>query len=89
MAWIVKFSKEASKQLERLDKPIRKKISAFIDRLSLYPNPRSVGKALKGSLSGLWRYPVGDYRIICRLHDNVLVVEVIKIGHRREVYKEK
>ena len=89
MTWEIKLSHEAEKQLASLDKPIREKIAAFIDRIPLYPSPRSIGKALKGSLSGCWRYSVGDYRIICRLHDKVLIIEVIKIGHRREIYKRK
>lgn len=89
MAWTVKFSLDAEKQLAGLDKTVRKKIAAFIDRIPLYPSPRSIGKALKGDWSGRWRYSVGDYRIICRLHDDVLVVEAVKIGHRREVYKQR
>ena len=89
MAWEVKLSLEAEKQLTALDKPVREKIAALIDRIPLYPSPRSIGKALKGTLSGRWRYSVGDYRLICSIHDNILVIEVIKIGHRREVYKEK
>ena len=89
MAWTVEVSQEAQKELSLLDKPVRKKIIAFLERLPLYPSPRSIGKALKGEWSGRWRYPVGDYRIICRLHDDVLVVEAVKIGHRREVYKQR
>ena len=89
MAWEVKLSNEAEKQLASFDNSVRKKIVAFIDRIPLYPSPRSIGKPLKGSLSGRWRYSIGDYRIICRLHDDILVVEVIKIGHRREVYRDK
>ena len=89
MAWTVEVAGDAQRDLSLLDKPIRKKIIAFLERLPLYPSPRSVGKALKGELSGRWRYAVGDYRIICRLHDDVLVVEAVKIGHRREVYRRK
>ncbi len=89
MAWSVELSREAQKDLSKFDKPVREKIIAFLDRIPLYPSPRSIGKALKGELSGRWRYSVGDYRIICRLHDDVLVVEAVKIGHRREVYKYK
>ena len=87
MALIIKLSKEAENELDKLDKPVREKIIAFLDRIPLYPSPRSIGKALKGQWSGRWRYSVGDYRIICRLHDDVLVVETVKIGYRREVYK--
>ena len=89
MAWEVKLSNEAEKQLASFDNSVRKKIVAIIDRIPLYPSPRSIGKPLKGSLSRRWRYFIGDYRIICRLHDDILVVEAIKIGHRREVYRDK
>ena len=50
-------------------------------------NPRHFGEALVANLSGLWRYRVGDYRIICRIQDDVVVVLVLSIGHRREIYK--
>jgi mRNA interferase RelE/StbE len=89
LVWTVKLSKEAEKELSLFDKPVREKIVAFLERLLLYPSPRSIGKALKGEWSGRWRYSVGDYRIICRIHDEVLVVEAVKIGHRREVYKHR
>ena len=86
--WNVKYSDTAAKQLRKLDKPVRTLIENFVDRLPDYPNPRSIGKALTAKLSGLWRYSVSDYRLICSIHDNILTVEVIKIGHRREVYRK-
>ena len=85
--WKVEYSDSAKRQMRKLDKPVREAIERFVKRLPDYPTPRSVGKALKGQFSGLWRYTVDDYRLICSIHDNVLVIEVIKIGHRREVYK--
>ena len=85
--WEVKYSRQAEKQLRKLDKSVRIVIEQFINRLPDYPNPRDIGKALTGQYSGLWRYSVGDYRLICSLHDNILVVEVVKIGHRSKVYK--
>ena len=85
--WQVEYSDSAKRQMRKLDKPVREAIERFVKRLPDYPTPRSVGKALKGQISGLWRYTVDDYRLICSIHDNVLVIEVIKIGHRREVYK--
>lgn len=87
MAWEVRLSKKARKQLAGFDKSVREKLSAFIERIPLYPHPRSIGKALKGELSGLWRYSLDDYRIICRIHDDELIVEAVKIGHRSKVYK--
>ena len=87
LLWEVKYSSYAQKQLDKLDHSVRRLIENFIERLSSYPNPRSVGKALHGNFAGLWRYSVSDYRLICSLHDKVMIIEVIKIGHRREVYK--
>ncbi len=63
MAWTIKLSKEAQTEIAKLDKPVREKIIAFLDRIPLYPSPRSIGKALKGQWSGRWRYSVGDYRL--------------------------
>ena len=85
--WEVKYSRNAEKQLRKLDKSVRVVIEQFINRLPDYPNPRDIGKALTGQYSGLWRYSIGDYRLICSLHDNVLIIEVVKIGHRSKVYK--
>jgi mRNA interferase RelE/StbE len=87
LAWIVEFTDDAKKDLSRLDKPIQKKIIAFMkDRLQATDNPRSTGKALQGNLSGYWRYRVGDYRVICQIHDAKLIILVIDLGHRKDVY---
>lgn len=72
-----------------MDNSVRNAIERFVKRLPEYPNPRSVGKALKGQFAGLWRYSVDDYRLICSIHDDVLIIEVIKFGHRREIYRKK
>ena len=89
MLWQIKFSEQAKRDLRKLDKPIREKIENFFDeRLLSYDNPRSVGKPLKGNLTGRWRYRVGDYRIVCRIYDDILTIEAIKIGHRSKVYDD-
>ena len=87
MQWKVEYSDSAKRQMRKLDKTVRTAIERFVHRLPDYPSPRSIGKVLKGQFSGLWRYVVDDYRLICSIHDDVLVIEVIKIGHRREIYK--
>ena len=87
MAWRIKFTKSAEAELDKLDKPIKQRVSRFLDRVITLPSPRVNGDALEGPLSEFWRYRVGDYRIVCRIEDDVLVVLVVKIGHRREVYK--
>lgn len=88
MAWTIELSDDAKQDLQKLDKPVQKRIVAFLqDRIKPADNPRTSGKALQGNLSGLWRYRIGDYRLLCRIEEGVLVVLVIEIGHRREVYR--
>ena len=85
--WKVEYSTQASRQLRKLDNSVRVLIERFVERLPEYPNPRDIGKVLTGQYAGLWRYRVGDYRLICSIHDEVLIVEVVNIGHRSKVYQ--
>ena len=88
MAWKIDFDPAALKELEKLDKPVERRILKFLrERVSKLDDPRQIGARLQGTLSGLWKYRVGDYRVICSLEHNRLVVLVLRIGHRREVYK--
>ena len=87
MDWIVKFSKKANKNLNKLDKPIKKRIDSFILKLKKSPHPRRYGEALKNGLKYFWRYRVGDYRLICSIEDDILTVLVVRLDHRKEVYK--
>jgi mRNA interferase RelE/StbE len=89
MAWSVEINDNALKQLEKLGRPEAWRIRDFLkERVATTTDPRQSGKALTGSkLGDLWRYRVGDYRIICDLQDEVLIVLVVEIGHRREVYR--
>ena len=69
-------------------KPSRGALPIFIDeRVAPGEDPRRLGKALKGPLGDLWRYRVGDYRILCDIQDGTLAVLVLQIGNRREVYR--
>lgn len=87
MAWKIELTETARKQLAKLDKATAKRIMAFLnERLAALDNPRSQGKAMTGPLGDFWRYRVGDYRIIVQLEDECLVVLVVRIGHRGEVY---
>jgi mRNA interferase RelE/StbE len=72
-----------------LDGSVRKRIKQFLnDRLLNLENPRCIGEALKGSrLGDLWKYRVGDYRILARIDDHAVIIVVVKVGHRREVYR--
>ena len=88
MAWRIELTETANQQLATLDKVEARRITKFLrERLAATDNPRNTGKALSGPLGGLWRYRVGDYRLICEIQDGVLCVLVLKIGNRREVYK--
>ncbi len=88
MAWTIEYTDTARKQLHRLGKSIARRIVDFLDeRLANRDDPRSLGKALTGPLGKLWRYCVGDYRIVCEVRDESLIVLGIRIGHRRQVYR--
>ncbi len=86
MAWRIELTATASKQLSKLGKVEAARIIAFLrDRVA--DAPRSTGKPLTGPLGGVWRYRVGDYRVICELNDGRMVVLVVRIGHRGDVYR--
>ena len=89
MAWRVEFDDGAKRDLEKLDKPMALRITRFLrERVGQLDDPRSIGDALKGSrLGDFWRYRVGDYRIICDLENQRLLVLVLRVGHRREIYR--
>lgn len=80
------FADKARKEFLKLDKPIQKQIQTFIVRLQGLEDPRSCGKALAGNLVGRWRYRVGDYRLVCEIDDDKILVMILKIGHRKNVY---
>jgi len=88
LAWRVEFTPEAEKQLAKLDKQSAKRITKFLkERVASLNDPGSLGDPLKGRLREFWRYRVGDYRILCRIEERRLLVLVVKIGHRRDVYR--
>ena len=88
MAWKVDLSPVAQRQLDDLHKPIANRILKFLrNRVAKLEDPRQIGERLQGTLSEFWRYRVGDYRIICSLEDECLVVLVLRMGPRREIYR--
>ena len=88
MIYKIEFSNEAFKEFGKLDKYTQKLIDAWIrQHVETNENPRSIGKPLVGNKSGPWRYRVGDFRLLCLIQDDRLIILVIKIGHRRDVYK--
>jgi mRNA interferase RelE/StbE len=88
LAWTIDYTQTAKKQLKKLDKTAAKRILDFLeDRVAKHEDARTLGKALTGPLGTLWRYRVGDYRVICNIQDGVAGILVLQIGHRREVYR--
>jgi len=84
-SWTIELALSARKELNKLDKTVQKRITRYLyERVAL--SPRTYGTALVGDKSGFWRYHVGDYRIIAEIREQVLIVEVIRVGHRKDVY---
>ncbi len=88
LAWKVELTDTAKKQLARLDNTQAQRITKYLRRIMMLENPRDAGKALTGNLRTYWRYRVGDYRVVCDIRDNDLVIVAVIIGHRSEVYGE-
>jgi mRNA interferase RelE/StbE len=89
LTWRIDLTASAVKQLSKLDKSEARRITTFLrERIGSLDDPRSLGKPLTGpQLGEFWRYRVGDYRIICNIQDGALVVLVIEIGNRRDIYR--
>ena len=85
--WQIRFSDEALKQLKKLDHYTVRLIDSWIAKhLENCVDPRVTGKPLVANHRGQWRYRIGDYRLLCEIQDNILLILVVKIGHRRDVY---
>lgn len=91
MAWTIKYTESSLRQLKRLDKPAAQRVLDYLDeRVAVLTDPRAAGKNLVGPKMGsYWRYRIGDTRVICDIQDHALVVLVVEVGHRREVYRTK
>ena len=89
MAWTIQYAESAVRQLKKLDRSVAVKILEYLDeRVAFLEDPRSVGKKLSGSrLGNYWRYCIGDVRVICDVQDLQLIVLVLELGHRKEVYR--
>jgi len=88
LGWTVEYAETAKGQLRKLDKQMARRIVDFMDeRIAVLEDPRSTGKALVGPLGGLWRYRIGDCRVICDIQDGALRVLVVQVGNRREIYR--
>lgn len=87
LAWTLEIGRRAEKELGKIDKAQGKRIVAGMRAVAALNNPRDRGKALTGEWAGHWRYRIGDYRIIARIEDGRMVILVVALGHRREVYR--
>ena len=88
MNWTIEYTRTAETQLRKLDRQIARRILDYLDdKIAPLENPRSRGKALVGPLGELWRYRIGDYRVICEIQDNVMRILVLETGHRKQIYK--
>ena len=86
--WRITPTKEFTKSLRKLDRPVARQIVEALDAIAATGQPRSRGKALTGPLSGLWRYRIGNYRVLVELHDDELVILALKAGHRSTIYRD-
>lgn len=89
MAWRIEFDPDAAKELRKLDRPVQQRLLGFL-RLRVAPleDRRAIGEALAGErLGAFWKYRVGDWRLICDIQDERIVVRVLRLGHRREAYR--
>jgi mRNA interferase RelE/StbE len=88
MAWSLELTDTARRSLKKLDPATASRILRFlVEKLAQYENPRTLGKPLTGELGDYWRYRVGNYRVVVEIRDDRLEILVIRIGHRREVYR--
>lgn len=86
MACEVEYTATALRQLRKLDRATARRIVDYLDDVARLDDPRSHGKALVGDRSGIWRYRVGDYRILCELVDAELLIVALEVGHRAAIY---
>lgn len=88
MIYELKYEAKAVKQIRKLDPATRNLIKSWIEKNLLNTdNPRQHGKGLTGTLSQYWRYRVGDYRILAEINDTEIVIIIVEVGHRREIYR--
>ncbi|HYJ30171.1 MAG TPA: type II toxin-antitoxin system RelE/ParE family toxin [Allosphingosinicella sp.] len=86
--WAIEFVPEAAKELKKLDcKAAARIVKTLESRIAILEDPRSLGLPLKGEHDGYWLWRVGDYRIIARIEDERITILVVRVAHRKEVYR--
>ena len=86
MAWTIEYSAKALKELKKIDKKAALTIINYLDDIAKEDDPRIKGKALRGNKRQYWRYRVGNYRVLCNIEDNELLILATHLGHRKNVY---
>ena len=88
MTWSVEFDDAAAKEMRKLDRQAQKEILRYFrERITTDEDPRRFGKPLSRDLAGLGRYRVRNYRMICNIEDDKLIVLVLRVGHRKDIYE--
>jgi mRNA interferase RelE/StbE len=88
LAWTIEYTAKALRALRKIDINTQQRIVDFMDhRVAVHPEPLTLAKPMQGEFAGKWRYRVGDYRLICSIEDQKMVIQVIELGHRRSVYE--
>ena len=88
MAWKVEFVPAAAKELKKLGRAEAARIITTLEtRIAALDDPRQLGSALTGKLDGLWRWRIGDYRVVARIEDERITILVVRVAHRREAYR--
>ena len=82
------FTKSSTKSFLKIDKENQKKISAKLTKISRMQNPDMLGKALLGNKKGLWRFRIENYRVICQMKKEELIILIVDVGHRKKIYKD-
>lgn len=87
MAWRIEFEAAAKKEFSRLDRQVQIQIQRYLrDRIATEEDPRRFGEPLRRNLAGLWKYRIGDYRVVADIQDELVLVLIVRIGHRSKVY---
>ncbi len=87
MSYRLLYTEDSLRQLKKMDPSAQRLIVTYLRKLEHLEEPRSKGKALSAHLKGFWRYRIGDYRAICEINDDEIIIIVIDIGHRKDIYK--
>jgi len=90
LAWTVKLSTRAVKSLKRIDRPNQELILKFMtEKVAKHPDSVSLAKKLSGNLGDFYRFRLGDYRIVCEVQNQELIILILQIGHRQNIYQRK